>query len=166
MRIIKNKLRQKLLLLLIISCISVSADEIGLGKHAPSKPDVCKFVIESDVKYQTIDNFSASDGWSMQFIGLWPKEKQTKMADWLFSTENDAQGKPKGIGLSLWRFNIGTGSAEQGDSSQIGSVWTRSECFLKSDGTYDWSNIVFFAALLFACGFLSWIAFYKRDIGN
>lgn len=140
MRIIKNKLRQKLLLLLIISCISVSADEIGLGKHAPSKPDVCKFVIESDVKYQTIDNFSASDGWSMQFIGLWPKEKQTKMADWLFSTENDAQGKPKGIGLSLWRFNIGTGSAEQGDSSQIGSVWTRSECFLKPDGTYDWSK--------------------------
>ncbi|MDO9154915.1 MAG: glycoside hydrolase [Paludibacter sp.] len=88
----------------------------------------------------TIDNFSASDGWSMQFIGLWPKEKQEKIADWLFSTENDALGKPKGIGLSLWRFNIGAGSAEQGDSSQIGNVWTRSECFLQKDGTYDWNK--------------------------
>lgn len=140
MRIIKNKLRQELLLLLMVSGTSVFATEVGLGKHALSKPDVCKFVVESDVKYQTIDNFSASDGWSMQFVGLWPKEKQTKMADWLFSTENDAHGKPKGIGLSLWRFNIGTGSSEQGNSSQIGNVWTRSECFLKPDGTYDWSK--------------------------
>jgi O-glycosyl hydrolase len=97
-------------------------------------------VINDNVKYQTIDNFSASDGWSMQFIGLWPKEKQEKMADWLFSTENDKQGNPKGIGLSLWRFNIGAGSTEQGDSSKIDNVWTRSECFLTPDGSYDWNK--------------------------
>ncbi len=59
--------------------------------------------------------FSASDAWSMQFIGLWPEEKQNQVADWLFSTENDANGQPKGIGLSLWRFNVGAGSAEQGE---------------------------------------------------
>lgn len=85
----------------------------------PSKPDVCKFVVNTSIRHQTIDNFSASDGWSMQFIGLWPDAKQNKMADWLFSTEMDASGKPKGIGLSLWRFNIGAGSSEQGDSSKI-----------------------------------------------
>lgn len=140
MRIIKNKLRQKLLLLLIISCISVSADEIGLGKHAPSKPDVCKFVIESNAKYQTIDNFGASDAWSFQFIGLWPEEKRQKMAEWLFSTQNDSHGQPRGIGLSLWRFNIGAGSAEQGDSSHINNVWTRTECFLQPDGKYNWEK--------------------------
>lgn len=123
-----------------IFSLSCSAEEKDLGKHAPSKPDVCKFVVNSDVKYQTIDNFSASDGWSMQFIGLWPKEKQEKIADWLFSTENDAQGKPKGIGLSLWRFNIGAGSAEQGEASGIGSDWNRTECFLLPDGTYDWTK--------------------------
>jgi len=120
--------------------ISVFSSEIGLGKHAPSKPDVCKFVVESAQKKQTIDNFSASDGWSMQFVGLWPKQKMDKMADWLFSTENDSNGNPKGIGLSLWRFNIGAGSAEQGDSSKINNIWTRSECFLKPDGTYDWNK--------------------------
>ncbi|MDD4970885.1 MAG: glycoside hydrolase [Paludibacter sp.] len=134
------QLRIWLSLLLIYSSITVFAAEAGLGKHDPLKPDVCKFVVDSNLKYQTIDNFSASDGWSMQFIGLWPKEKQEKMADWLFSTENDSKGQPKGIGLSLWRFNIGTGSAEQGDSSQIDNVWTRSECFMKPDGTYDWNK--------------------------
>ena len=139
---VNNRFLLKLFLLIAtyFTAFSTPAEESGLGKHAPSKPDVCRFVVNSDVKYQTIDNFSASDGWSMQFIGLWPKEKQEKMADWLFSTENDAKGKPKGIGLSLWRFNIGAGSAEQGDASGIGSVWTRSECFLLPDGTYDWNK--------------------------
>jgi len=122
------------------SPLSMYAQEPGLGKHAPSKPGVSKFVVESKIKYQTIDNFGASDGWSMQFIGLWPGEKQDKMADWLFSTENDAKGNPKGIGLSLWRFNIGAGSTEQGKASGIDDVWRRSECFLLPDGTYDWNK--------------------------
>ena len=140
MKSIKNRLRQELLLLLMISATYIFATEVGLGNHPAAKPDVCKFVINSSVKYQTIDNFSASDGWSMQFIGLWPNEKQKRMADWLFSTENDEQGNPKGIGISLWRFNIGAGSSEQGDSSKIDNVWTRSECFLKPDGSYDWNK--------------------------
>ena len=129
-----------ILLFFIFTSSTIFANEPGMGKHAPSKPEVCKFVVESAVRYQTIDNFSASDGWSMQFIGLWPKEKQIKMADWLFSTKNDANGNPTGIGLSLWRFNIGAGSAEQGDSSQIDNVWTRTTCFLLKDGTYDWNK--------------------------
>lgn len=122
------------------SFLSVYAEESGLGKHAPLKPDVCKFVVESKEKHQTIDNFGASDGWSMQHIGLWPKEKQAKMADWLFSTENDVLGNPKGIGLSLWRFNIGAGSTEQGKASGIDDPWRRTECFLLPDGTYDWNK--------------------------
>lgn len=99
---------------------------------------VTHYQIQTAEPCQTMTYFSASDAWSMQFIGLWPQEKQNQIADWLFSTENDASGKPKGIGLSLWRFNIGAGSAEQGEDSQIGSKWTRTECFLQADGTYDW----------------------------
>lgn len=68
------------------------------------------------------------------------EKEVNRVADWLFSTELDEKGRPEGIGLSLWRFNIGAGSAEQGDSSQIGSPWTRSECFLLPDGTYNWSK--------------------------
>ena len=75
------------------------------------------FIIDTKHPQQTIEHFGASDAWSMQNIGLWPEEEaQKQIADWLFSTENDANGQPRGIGLSLWRFNLGAGSAEQGDS--------------------------------------------------
>lgn len=128
-----------ILTLTAVYSLPIIADK-GLGMDPASKPDVCKFVVNTSIRHQTIDNFSASDGWSMQFIGLWPDAKQNKMADWLFSTEMDASGRPKGIGLSLWRFNIGAGSSEQGDSSKIDSPWTRSECFLRPDNTYDWTK--------------------------
>jgi len=62
------------------------------------------------------------------------------MAEWLFSKELDTNGNPKGIGLSAWRFNIGGGTAEQGDSSGITDFRKRVECFLRPDGTYDWSK--------------------------
>lgn len=104
------------------------------------KETVASVVVDPTVTYQTMEHFSASDGWSMQFIGLWPEKEVNRVADWLFSTELDEKGRPEGIGLSLWRFNIGAGSAEQGDSSQIGSPWTRSECFLLPDGTYNWGK--------------------------
>lgn len=98
------------------------------------------FEIDASLPQQTIDGFGASDAWSMQFVGLWPDSVCQKTADWLFSTENDKNGQPKGIGLSIWRFNVGAGSAEQGKNSQIGSIWTRTECFLTPDGQYDWSK--------------------------
>jgi len=104
---------------------------------------VCRatgYTIETSQPRQTIRHFGASDAWSMQFIGLWDnKDEQEKIADWLFSTENDAQGQPKGIGLSVWRFNLGAGSAEQGKDAQI-NPGTRTECFLTKEGTYDWTK--------------------------
>lgn len=137
------KLKSLFFIGILSSCVmnsSTQAMEPGLGKHAPSKPNVSSYIVDTGIEYQTIDNFSASDGWSMQYIGLWPNEKQQQMADWLFSTSNDKNGQPLGIGLSLWRFNIGAGSTEQGEASGIGSPWTRSECFLLPDGTYDWNK--------------------------
>ena len=76
-----------------------------VGGCSQPVPDLC-YQIEVDKPLQTMDYFGASDAWSMQFIGLWPQEKQNQIADWLFSMENDENGKPKGIGLSLWRFQI------------------------------------------------------------
>lgn len=106
----------------------------------PKYDHLVNYEIDATQPQQTIDCFSASDGWSMQFVGLWPDEVRNQVADWLFSTENDVNGQPKGIGLSLWRFNVGAGSAEQGEASQIGSPWTRGECFLNADGTYNWNK--------------------------
>lgn len=97
-------------------------------------------IIRTDAPRQTIRHFGASDAWSMQTIGQWADTtEQAKIADWLFSMETDATGQPRGIGLSLWRFNLGAGSAEQGRESQINRS-TRTECFLNNDGTYDWTK--------------------------
>jgi O-glycosyl hydrolase len=90
--------------------------------------------------YQRIDNFAASDAWSCQFIGNWPEAKKNKIADLLFSKDTLADGSPKGIALSLWRFNIGAGSAEQADQSGIKNEWRRAESFLNADGTYNWQK--------------------------
>ena len=100
---------------------------------------VVHYKIETTQTCQTMEHFGASDVWSMQFVGLWPQKQQEQIADWLFSTQNGANGQPKGIGLSIWRFNVGAGSFEQGDRSCISSG-TRTECFLQSDGTYNWSK--------------------------
>lgn len=98
-------------------------------------------LLDSSVTYQTMVGFGASDAWQCQFVGRdWPLDKRERIADLLFSREVDAAGNPKGIGLSLWRFNIGAGTAEQGEDSGIRNSWRRAECFQNADGTYDWSK--------------------------
>ncbi len=101
---------------------------------------ISKCRIDVRKTYQTIENFGASDCWSVQFIGHWPDAKRNAMADWLFSQEVDSIGKPKGIGLSLWRFNIGGGSADQVEASGISTDWRRAECFQNPDGSYNWNK--------------------------
>ena len=100
--------------------------------------------VEIDIadKKQTIQNFGSSDGWNTERIGkYWTEEKKEKLAELLFSTEKDSEGNPKGIGLSSWRFNIGAGTAEQGDASRISNEARRTEGFLNADGTtYNWDK--------------------------
>ena len=37
-------------------------------------------------------------------------------------------------------MNVGAGSASQGDDSNIEEETHRTECFLREDGTYDWTR--------------------------
>jgi hypothetical protein len=78
----------------------------------------------------TIHNFAASDAWACQFAGTWPDEKRNAIADWLFSMDTLTNGSPKGIGLSMWRYNIGAGSANQGTESGINDEWRRAASFV------------------------------------
>lgn len=90
---------------------------------------------------QTIHSFGASDCWGVKFIGRnWPVDKRNQIADLLFSRDFDGSGNPKGIGLSMWRINVGAGSYEQGSASKITSEWRREECFQDAAGTYDWNK--------------------------
>ncbi len=109
------------------------------GNVAAQQP----FTVTADMRgrAQTIHNFGASGCWFSESIGrYWPQEKKEKIAELLFSRELDAQGNPKGIGLSAWRFNIGGGTEEQGDSSGIKMPQKRVESFLDAKGNYNWNK--------------------------
>ena len=107
---------------------------LGTGEGNDSIPIV---TVDISDKKQFIRNFGASDAWVCQYVGMWPDEKRQQVAEWLFSKELDEEGNPKGIGLSLWRFNIGAGSAAQ---TNISDPWRRTEGFLRSDDGYDWTK--------------------------
>ena len=112
----------------------------GIGE-AWAGTEVHRIKIDTAISYQTIDGFGASDAWQCAIVGKnWSLEKRERIADLLFSREMDAQGNPKGVGLSIWRFNIGAGTSEQGETSDIKNPWRRAECFQSADGSYDWSK--------------------------
>lgn len=106
--------------------------------------------------FQTIEGFGASDCWTAEPVGrFWSDEEKNKIARLLFCSCLGEDGNPQGIGLSIWRFNLGAGSAEQGEESNIrGNEMTgnvnelahrRVECFLAyRDGVwtddYDWNG--------------------------
>lgn len=95
---------------------------------------------DSTVKYQTIDNFGASDAWACQYVGQWPVDKKNRIAEWLFSTDTLPNGNPKGIGLSMWRYNLGAGSAEQKESSGIKDEWRRAALTTEASEKVDGQN--------------------------
>ncbi|UOG74867.1 xylanase [Hymenobacter tibetensis] len=123
----------------LVLLAAVSTGQGQTSKPAETTP-VVTVLLDDTKTYQTIDNFSASDAWACQFVGLWPAAKKEAIADLLFSTKDQAGGQPKGIGLSMWRFNIGAGSAQQGEASGIKDEWHRAESFLTPDGRYDWTR--------------------------
>ena len=84
--------------------------------------------IQIDNGFQVIDHFGASDCWSFQKIGAWSLASKNLVSDLLFSMDS-------GIGLSLWRFNIGGGI-----NPQITNPWRTVETFEIAQGQYDWTR--------------------------
>lgn len=114
---------------------------LGVTLGFTALPQTTTYRIDTEEVYQTIDGFGASDAWRAQFVGKnWPQAKKEAIARLLFSQETNEAGDPKGIGLSIWRFNIGAGSAEQGEASGIKNEWRRGELFIDENGSYDWSK--------------------------
>jgi O-glycosyl hydrolase len=129
-----NRNTKLLLVFLLASCNSA----IVIEGNDPVKPTLA---VSVNREWQIMDGFGASDAWRCQMVGkYWPLEKRKAIADLLFSKEVNANGNPKGIALSIWRFYVGAGSHEQGDTSGISDEWRRAECFQKPDGAYDWTK--------------------------
>ena len=114
-------------------------DDISLGAGEALPP--AKVTVNTATSYQTIQDFGASDCWTAEYVSdYFGSTEKEKAAKWLFSQKMDSKGNPEGIGLSCWRVNLGAGSASQGSNSNIDDETRRVECFLKSDGTYDWTR--------------------------
>lgn len=119
----------------------MSSQMLSAMPQKESDNEQIKMRVDKNSRYQTIDNFGASDAWRIAFVGKnWPLEKREQLADLLFSTELDKDGNPIGIGLSNWRVNIGAGSYENRENGEVTSDWNRTECFLLPDGSYDFSK--------------------------
>lgn len=95
--------------------------------------------INAGQTFQTIKGFAASDCWTPAFVGKYWTNNRNEIAELLFSSEI-TDGQPKGIGLSMWRVNMGGGSMEQGDESGISNVSRRAESYLNDDLTLDWTR--------------------------
>ncbi len=77
---------------------------------------------------QTMQGFGASGAWWAHHVGLWPDTDLERVLRLLFDART-------GIGLSVYRYNIGAGGGEE-----IRDPWRRAETFLVRPGVYDWSR--------------------------
>lgn len=98
-----------------------------------------KVSVDRSKTYQEIEGFGASDCWLPNQIGQYWTQNRYQIAQWLFSQSISNSGEPRGIGLSMWRVNLGAGTAEQGDESKIDQN-NRAECYLPPSGVYDWTK--------------------------
>lgn len=106
----------------------VSIFGILTGCANPVAVSTEEIVIIPSEKHQTLEGFGASAAWWAQDVGGWEDEKRDRIVRLLFNPE-------EGIGLSMFRYNIGGGIA-----NNIQDPWRTAETFEVSPGVYDWSR--------------------------
>ncbi|WP_071146329.1 glycoside hydrolase [Bacteroides ihuae] len=126
----------------LLSVVLACSDDSPKNETSDTDPGTTvsvEKVIKIDVgqTFQTITGFGASDCWSPAYVGKYWTTNRDKISELLFSTEIQS-GDPQGIGLSMWRVNLGGGSAEQGDASGLVDKSRRAESYLTDNLTLDW----------------------------
>ena len=84
-------------------------------------------VVDENAEYQTMTGFGASACWWAKDVGAW--ENAEDILAYLYDKET-------GIGLNIYRYNLGAGSV--GDENMY-VINNRTETFLKADGTLDFT---------------------------
>ncbi len=98
-----------------------------------------KIKVNKNKSYGKWCGFGASGAWWAQIVGGWEHidEKsgmavRDRISQLLYSKKN-------GIGLNIYRYNVGAGSLESGNGD-IGNPSRRTECFLDEKDEYDFSK--------------------------
>lgn len=87
-------------------------------------------VLDLASTHQEIEGFGASACWWSQTVGNW--DTADEIMELLYDDED-------GIGLDIYRYNLGAGSRDINDTTMYIDD-ERTNCFLQEDGTYDWNN--------------------------
>jgi O-glycosyl hydrolase len=95
-----------------------------------SSLEVATVTIHPDRPLQVIEGFGASGSWWAQEVGRWPETSRREILQLLYDEK-------RGIGLTIYRHNIGAGS--EADHT-IQQPLRRAESHLRADGTLDWSR--------------------------
>ncbi len=95
---------------------------------AEPPPAADEILLHPQETYQVLEGFGASGAWWAQAVGGWEEDKRQRVIQLLFDPQ-------AGIGLSVYRYNIGGGG-----TSGISDDWRRAESFEVSPGVYDWSR--------------------------
>ncbi len=95
--------------------------------------------VDINKKYQTFDGIGASGAWWAQLVGGWSHTDpisgmpvRDRIAQLLYSKED-------GIGMSIYRYNIGGGSKHSG-KGEYSQPLRATECFEVAPEKYDWSR--------------------------
>ena len=97
-----------------------------------------KITVDKNIRYQKMTGFGASAAWWAQYVGKWNsvneadgRMKKDIISELLFSKE-------KGIGIDIFRYNLGGGSARSG-RGDIPDPARRADSFETENG-YDFSR--------------------------
>ncbi len=110
----------------------VNAKDRVLFRDILASPDLTgkETTFNTSVTYQTIEGFGASAAWWAQDVGNW--ENAEDIIKLLYSPT-------EGIGLNVYRYNLGAGSEDQQDYD-LYVAGARTHCFKLANGTYNWDN--------------------------
>ena len=121
--------------------MSVEKIEYVYYNETNSEKQVMNMLLElyPEKEYQTFKSIGASGAWWAQIVGNWShidnesgKEVRDRIAELLYNKET-------GIGLNVYRYNIGGGSKHSG-KGEFSQPARATECFEKAKGEYDWSR--------------------------
>jgi len=125
----------------------------SVSKATSAAPTTLQGEILIDVfeKWQRVQGFGASGAWWAQDVGGWEdNETRDRIVELLFDAK-------VGIGLSIYRYNIGGG-----ENPMIGDSWRQAETFEVAPREYDWSrdaNAIWVLKAAQAAGVEQFVAF-------